>query len=75
MAIDLSGLGVAVEAGFVIVEVENSHPLISLCNELPWQEMTEKVTVDLKQTTAKGFWMMGRKTKVRMHLGAYLDSA
>lgn len=72
MAIDLSGRKSVPKAGIVTVEISETHPLIQLANVLPWEMLMDQVVVDLKQTTPKGFWFMGRKINVRIHLGAYL---
>ena len=72
MAIDLSGQERLLESGFITIEIKKSHPLIQLANVLPWMLLIEIVVKDLQCTTEKGFWWMGRKIKVRMHLAAYL---
>jgi transposase, IS5 family len=61
MAIDMSGQDMLPKEGFVSIEVSQSHPLLM-----------KSVVKDLKETNGKGFWGMGRKIKVRIHLGAYL---
>jgi len=72
MAIDVSGQDMLPEEGFVTIEVKNSHPLMRLAAALPWITLIKLVVEDLKKTTGKGWWWMGRKIKVRIHLGAYL---
>ena len=72
MTIDLSGYNRPVKAGPVSIEISRAHPLIRLANDIPWEQFVEIVVEDLKKTTAGGFWYMGRKIKVRIHLGAYL---
>jgi transposase, IS5 family len=72
VAIDLSGQDSLLKAGIVTIEISKTHPLIQLANALPWMELINLVVEDLKKTTYKGFWFMGRKIKVRVHLGAYL---
>jgi hypothetical protein len=72
MAIDVSGQDLVPEAGSVTIEVKKSHPLMLLVSSLPWPALIELVIKDLKATTTKGCWWMGRKIKVRIHLGAYL---
>lgn len=39
---------------------------------LHWPTLFEIVIPDLKKTTSKGFWWMGRKLIIRIHLGAYI---
>ena len=72
MAIDLSGQDSLLENGFITIEIKKTHPIIQLANILPWVLLIETVVKDLKSTTGKGYWWMGRKIKVRMHLDAYL---
>lgn len=72
MAIDLSGQDISITEGHVMIEVKKDHPLLLLGNSLPWKTIIDLVVIDLKKTTKKGFWFIGRKIKVRMHLGAYL---
>ena len=72
MAIDLSGQDKLPRAGTVAIHVDASHPLILLASILCWQTLIDLVIEDLKKTTKKGFWWMGRKIRVRMHLAAYL---
>lgn len=71
MTIDMSGQNILLEAGFITIKVEKTHPLLQLANALPWQMLMDLVSRDLKDTTKKGFWWTGRKIKVRLHLAAY----
>ncbi len=52
--------------------VDPNHPLIKLMNSLDWGDLAKLVKPDLKRTTAKLKWHLGRKLKIRIHLGAYL---
>lgn len=63
-----SGMQSKVRTGKISVEITEDHPLISLALILPWAEFYEIIICDLKQ----GFWWMGRKLKVRIHLGAFI---
>lgn len=72
MAINLSGMTASVEAGIVSISVSNTHPLLRLGRALDWKALSEVVAWDLKNTTAKGFWWLGRNLFVRIHLAAYL---
>lgn len=72
MPIDLSGQDSLVEAGSITIQIKNTHPLMLLANALPWSKLIQLIVDDLKLSTNKGFWWMGRKIKVRMHLAAYL---
>jgi len=55
----------------VSIFVSRDHPLIKLGNVLPWEELFEIVLPDLKSSTVLGKWWLGRKLKVRIHLGVY----
>jgi transposase, IS5 family len=55
----------------VQVFVAEQHPLILLSWSMPWQTLVDTVLPDLKKTK-KGCWWLGRKLKVRTHLGVYL---
>lgn len=72
MAIDCSGQDSLPKEGFVTIRVKESHPLVLLAASLPWPMLIDLVVRDLKTTTRKGMWWMGRKIKVRIHLAAYL---
>jgi hypothetical protein len=72
MSIDLSDLQGKVKATAVSIQVFESHPLIKLANILPWTRLADVVVKDLKATTAKGSWWMGRKINVRVHLAAFI---
>jgi hypothetical protein len=71
MSICQSGVGCAVRPGMVLIEVTEEHPLIRLSEKLPWQTLVDTILPDLKKTK-KGFWWLGRKLRVRTHLGVYL---
>lgn len=72
MAIDITGQNGAVSSSTVKILIPPQHPLIQLANSIPWKEMIDLVVPDLKKTTNKGFWWMGPKLKVRIHLAAYI---
>jgi transposase, IS5 family len=71
MSICQSGVGFEVQAGKVLVNITEKHPLIRLSQSLPWQTLVDTILPDLKKTK-KGCWWLGRKLKVRTHLGVYL---
>ncbi len=71
MSICQSGVGCKVQAGTVLIDVTKKHPLIRLSQSLPWQTLVDTILPDLKKTK-KGCWWLGRKLKVRTHLGVYL---
>lgn len=72
MSLDLSGGTTLVAPEFVRIAVTAEHPLIKLARALPWSALMDVVVPDLKRTTAKGRWWMGRKLLVRVHLAAFL---
>ncbi len=55
-----------------MVEVSPTHPLIKLMNALNWEELAEIILPDLKKSTSKLQWWLGRKLKLRSHLGVFL---
>ena len=71
MSICQSGVDRKVQAGNVLINVTEQHPLICLSQSLPWQTLVDTILPDLKKTK-KGYWWLGRKLKVRTHLGIYL---
>lgn len=56
----------------ISIEVSPEHPLIKLMNTLDWDRLASLVMPDLKATTSKLKWWLGRKLKLRVHLGIYL---
>lgn len=72
MSICDSGIDRKVEGMQVSIKIDDSHPLIKLANFIPWSVLFDLVFPDLKNSTVKGFWWLGRKLKVRAHLGAYI---
>lgn len=71
MTIDISGCESKLASASIHISIEENHPLIMLGNALPWSALAEIILPDLKRTTAKGCWFMGRKLLVRVHLAAY----
>jgi hypothetical protein len=68
MSLYCAGLRAKSKSISIAVRVSSRHSLIRLANALDWQEMSEIVLPDLKQT-ARGFWWKGRRLHVRTHLG------
>ena len=56
----------------IMVEVSPTHPLIKLMNALDWVDLEKLILPDLKKSTSKLKWWLGRKLKVRIHLGVFL---
>lgn len=70
MSIDQSGFRTVI-AKNVVVKITDKNPLICLANTLPWHELADTVLPDLKATTKRRKWWMGRPLRLRIHLGAY----
>ncbi|MBF0443448.1 MAG: hypothetical protein HQK54_16190 [Oligoflexales bacterium] len=72
MSIDISGRDGKVNPSTITISISSTHPLILLANLLPWATLIDLVVPDLKKSTWKGFWLVGRKLYVRIHLAIYL---
>lgn len=72
MSICCSGLDAPCRVHPVTIDVSPTHPLIQLALVIPWHALAAMVLPDLQHTTARGKWWLGRKLKLRIHLGAFL---
>lgn len=72
VSIDLSGMDAGLTPKLLSIRINESHPLLRLAGAIPWSSLMLFVAEDLKKTTAKGFWWMGPKLLVRVHLAAYM---
>jgi transposase, IS5 family len=72
MSLCFSGLDTPCCVQPVTIDVSPTHPLLQLAHVIPWQSLADIVLPDLKHTTAKGQWWLGRKLRLRIHLGALL---
>jgi hypothetical protein len=72
MSICFSGLDIPCCGHPVPIDVSPAQPLIQLAQGIPWQALADRVLPDLKRTTAQGNWWLGRKLRLRLHLGALL---
>jgi transposase, IS5 family len=72
VAIDMSGQDILPNVESFTIKILENHPLYLLARSLPWATLMGLVAGDLKQTTARGKWWMGRKITVRLHLAVYL---
>ena len=72
MSICSSGLNAPCCAQPVTIDLTATHPLLQLAQSIPWDALAEMVLPDLKQTTTKGKWWLGRKLMLRIHLGVFL---
>ena len=71
MSLCMHGLKSHAKGGRIIVTVEESDPLIQLANLIDWQYLAELGKPDLKKTE-KGFWWLGRKLNLRIHLAVMI---
>lgn len=69
MSLAQDGINSKIKTHVTTIRVGQEHPLILIANALPWDRLSELVCGDLRSTTARGFWMVGRKLFVRSHLG------
>ncbi len=72
MSFSNQGLDAKLKSATVNTVVSNQNPLIQLANLIDWQEMAAIVLPDLQSTTAKGFWFLGRRLYLRVHLAAMI---
>jgi len=72
MSICFSGLDISCCVHPVTIDGSPAHPLLQLAQVMPWQALADMVLPDLKRTTAQGKWWLGRKLRLRIHLGALL---
>jgi IS5 family transposase len=72
MRLCFSGLHTPYGASAVPIAVAPSQPLMPLALVIPWPTLADIVLPDLKRTTTKGKWWLGRRRKLRIHLGALL---
>lgn len=75
MSFAYDGLNSKIKKYTASILVEEAHSLVRLANRIPWGQMSEIALVDLKKTTAKGFWNVGRRLFLRVHLGIYVLQA
>ena len=75
MSLAQEGLKAKIKTHTKLILVDEAHPLILLANHIPWESLANLVYDDLKNTTKKGFWMVGRKLYMRTHLGIYFLKA
>jgi len=67
-----SGMNGVIVDSNITLKISSEHPLIKLANTLDWNAITKIVLPDLKNTTRKRFWWLGRRLKLRIHLGVFL---
>jgi transposase, IS5 family len=72
MSICNSGIENKVFGATLALKVSDSHPLLQLANSISWDKLLNFIIMDLKTSTKKGKWWLGRKLKVRIHLAIYI---
>jgi len=66
MSLCFSGLHTPCRAAPIVIEVAANHLFIQLALVIPWHALAEMVLPDLKRTTPKGKWWLGRQLKLRI---------
>lgn len=74
MSFCLKGLDTKLKCTSIKIMVPSKDPLIKLANSLDWEALAEIALPDLKQT-AKGFWYLGRKLRLRLHVSVFVLQA
>jgi transposase, IS5 family len=72
MSICDSGMKNKVFGANVTTKIDDLHPLVKLANFICWATLFDMVLPDLKASTKRGKWWLGRKLKVRVHLAIYI---
>lgn len=75
MSLAQDGINSKIKTHVTTIKVDEEHPLVLLANILPWDALSDLACHDLRATTAKGLWMVGRKLFVRSHLGILILQA
>lgn len=75
MSLCQSGMGSVLKSTSINIEVFESNPLIQLGNAIDWKKLGVIVEEDLKKSTPKLFWWLGRKLVLRSHLGVFILQA
>ena len=71
MSLCEDGINARIKGGKITVMVEDTHPLIQLGNLIDWSHLAKLAQPDLERTK-KGFWWLGRKLKLRIHLAVMI---
>ena len=72
MSLSLCGLDSRLNTTPVTLIVSKDHLFIQLANAIDWKQLYDIVAEDLKSTTKKGFWNLGRRLLVRIHLAVFI---
>lgn len=62
------GLEARLQDTLITTQVSSDEPLLKLANTVQWPHIADLAMADLKGTT-KGFWHLGRRLSLRIHLG------
>lgn len=71
MSLCRDGLDAKVQDTVVSTSVVSDDPMVRLANALDWEQIAELAMNDLKRT-AKGFWQVGRRLCLRVHLAVLI---
>jgi hypothetical protein len=74
MSIDYRGLEAQAKSGNVSISIPVNNPLVRVANSLPWRDLANTVETDIRRTT-KGFWWVGRRLSLRVHLAIFILQA
>jgi len=74
MSIDYRGLEAQAKSGNVSISIPVNNPLVRVANSLPWRDLANTVETDIR-TTTKGFWWVGRRLSLRVHLAIFILQA
>jgi IS5 family transposase len=72
MSFSYDGLVTSVRSQTIPIFISKENPLLKLSAVIQWKDLTELVLPDLKNTTRKGYWWMGRSLNLRVHLSVMI---
>lgn len=72
MSICFSGINAKSKSMAITMTPSSRHPLIKLAQIVPWEALSALVKADLQESTLKKTLHLGRKLRLRIHLGVYL---
>lgn len=72
MGFNFSGLDKKIKSTKIEIDVNKDEGLVQLANALDWNEIVNMIIGDLKTTTKKLLWWLGRKLVLRIHLGIFI---
>ena len=72
MSISFSGMDSKLESTKMEIHVPLTNQFIQLANALEWRSIQSIVIEDIKKTTNKLKWWLGRKLEIRIHLAVFI---